>query len=82
VTWTLKAKAGGSVQRFVELANDLVPGCIGQVVAVDEPAVVDFANGETVTQWISHTFGAVGSPSWLDVIPVTPADLRPAAGGP
>jgi hypothetical protein len=79
VTWTLKADSPASIQRFIELASFLVPGCSGHVLAVDEPPVIDLSNGAEVSDWRSHRFGDVRSPDWLDVAPSTPMDLRPGS---
>jgi hypothetical protein len=77
VTWILKADSSASIQRFIELASFQVPGCVGHVIAVDEPSVIDLSDGAVASDWRSHRFGDMQYPNWLDVVPSGHIDLRP-----
>lgn len=54
--WNLRARTPEAIEKFIELANQKVPGCTGGVVSVDGPPVKDLLTGQAVADWRSHEF--------------------------
>jgi exodeoxyribonuclease III len=71
LTWTIKANSSASIQRFIELAAAVVLGCVGESNSAGAPHVVDLSSGAIVSDWLSHGFGSVQPPEWLDTLPIT-----------
>ncbi|WP_460528104.1 DEAD/DEAH box helicase [Flindersiella endophytica] len=55
-SWQLRARTLAAVERFVELAEQLVSGCALTEVLVDQPKVVDLATNLPVADWETHHF--------------------------
>lgn len=65
VVWHLAAPSPSNILRFVELANAIVPGCVGELHESPKPmSVRDIGTSLDVADWRVHAFAALAVDQW------------------